>query len=93
MRGFGIPPLEAMACGCAVALSDIEVFREIYGEDAVYFDALNEADIKEKLQILLTDKKMRENFARLGLRRCKDFSWAKSAKTHNELLIDRKSVV
>lgn len=86
-EGFGIPPLEAMACGCAVVLSDIEVFREIYGEDAVYFDALNEASLKEKLQILLTDKKMRENFARLGLRRCKDFSWAKSAKAHNELFL------
>ena len=86
-EGFGIPPLEAMACGCAVVLSDIEVFREIYGEDAVYFDALNEASLKEKLQILLTDEKMRENFARSGLRRCKDFSWAKSAKAHNELFL------
>lgn len=86
-EGFGIPPLEAMACGCAVALSDIEVFREIYGEDAVYFDSLNEADLKEKLEILLTDEKMREDFARIGLRRCKDFSWAKSAKAHNELFL------
>ena len=86
-EGFGIPPLEAMACGCAVALSDIEVFREIYGEDAVYFDPLNEADLKEKLQILLTDDKMREDFIRFGLCRCKDFSWAKSAKAHNELFL------
>ena len=76
-----------MACGCAVALSDIEVFREIYGEDAVYFDPLSEVDLKEKLQSLLTDEKMREDFVRLGLRRCKDFSWAKSAKAHNELFL------
>lgn len=38
-EGFGIPPLEAVACGCRkIFLSDIPVFREVYGDSAIYFD-------------------------------------------------------
>ena len=37
-EGFGIPPLEAMMCGCPVVVSDIKVFHEVYGDSVEYCD-------------------------------------------------------
>jgi glycosyltransferase involved in cell wall biosynthesis len=52
-EGFGMPPLEAMACGCPVAVSDIPVHREICGETARYFDPFNAEDLSRQLDWLL----------------------------------------
>lgn len=41
-EGFGIPPLEAMMCGCPVVVSDIEVFHEVYGDSVEYCDFKDE---------------------------------------------------
>ena len=41
-EGFGIPPLEAMMCGCLVVVSDIEVFYEVYGDSVEYCDFKDE---------------------------------------------------
>ena len=49
-EGFGIPPLEAIECGCKnLILSDIEVLKEIYGNNAVYIDTKNYIKLPEKL--------------------------------------------
>lgn len=48
-EGFGIPPLEALACGTPVLVSDISVFKEIYGENATYFQSNNLEDLKMHL--------------------------------------------
>lgn len=48
-EGFGMPIIEAMASGCQVCCSDIEVFHEVAGENALYFDPENEQDIAEVL--------------------------------------------
>ncbi|WP_172197880.1 glycosyltransferase family 1 protein [Campylobacter sp. RM16188] len=92
-EGFGIPPLEAMACGCPVMLSDIEVFREIYSSNAVFFDTLNEVDLKEKMLNLLTDKDKQIKLAECGLEFCKNFTWAKSAKAHSDLFLSLKNSI
>jgi glycosyltransferase involved in cell wall biosynthesis len=56
-EGFGIPPLEAMFCGTRALVSDIPVFREIYGDFPVVFFRSGDAnDLKEKLMDLLYDK-------------------------------------
>jgi glycosyltransferase involved in cell wall biosynthesis len=53
-EGFGLPPLEALACGTPVLVSDIEVFREVYsGFPVTYFRAGDSADLKDKLLVLL----------------------------------------
>jgi glycosyltransferase involved in cell wall biosynthesis len=57
-EGFGYPPLEAMTVGTAALISDIPVFREIYGAFPVtFFKAGDSGDLKQKLLALLRDKK------------------------------------
>jgi glycosyltransferase involved in cell wall biosynthesis len=56
-EGFGLPPLEAMMCGTKVLLSDIPVFREIYGDfPVVFFKPGDAGDLQAKLMDLLYDK-------------------------------------
>jgi len=52
-EGFGLPPLEAMACGCPVAVSDIPAHREVCGETAMYFEPFSPEDLSSKLERLL----------------------------------------
>jgi glycosyltransferase involved in cell wall biosynthesis len=52
-EGFGLPPLEAIACGCPVAVSDIPAHREVFGQTAMYFDPFIPEDICTKLECLL----------------------------------------
>lgn len=79
-EGFGLPGLEAMACGCPVVCSDIPVLREIYGEAALYFDPLNPEEMAEKIWGVISDKKMRDALIEKGLEQVKKYSWQKMAR-------------
>ena len=48
-EGFGIPPLESLACGTPILVSDISVFQEIYGDNASYFHNNDIDDLKNML--------------------------------------------
>ena len=50
MEGFGLPALEAMSFGCPVVCSDIPVFHELLGDEAVYFDPQSPDDLAQKLK-------------------------------------------
>lgn len=80
MEGFGLPGLEAMAAGTPVVCSDIGVFREIYRDAALFFDPVNEEDIRLKLQMIVEDTKLREKLSRKGREHIKRFSWGEMAK-------------
>lgn len=54
MEGFGLPALEALSLGCPVLVSDIPVFHEILGKNAVYFDPKNISDLADKLGRILS---------------------------------------
>ena len=56
-EGFGIPPLEAMMCGCPAIVSDIEVFHEVYGDSVEYCDCYSVIKWKQVIENVLTDKK------------------------------------
>lgn len=83
MEGFGLPGLEAMASSCLVVCSDIPVFREIYGEGALYFDPKNPKDIAEKLKMVCSNvlkQQNKEEMIRKGQEQVKKYSWGKLAR-------------
>lgn len=85
-EGFGLPPLEAQACGCPVILSDIPVFREVYGDSAIYVDPYSPEDIAEKIQMLLDDERLRDILIQNGFENAKKYTWENSAKSFFKVL-------
>jgi glycosyltransferase involved in cell wall biosynthesis len=81
-EGFGIPPLEAMACGCPVVASHAASLPEICGDAAHYVDPYSAESIAEGIHKVLTDGSWRENLILRGRERTKRFSWNKSAKEY-----------
>jgi glycosyltransferase involved in cell wall biosynthesis len=87
-EGFGLPPLEAMGCGCPVIVSDISAHREVCGEAAIYFDPFNPADISSKLESLLQlDLAARRSLIERGLQRAACYSWENSASETWRVLV------
>jgi glycosyltransferase involved in cell wall biosynthesis len=79
-EGFGLPPLEALACGCPVAVSDIPALREVCGEAAVYFDPFSPKEISCRLEWLLQlDGGQRASLAERGMQRATNYSWETAA--------------
>jgi glycosyltransferase involved in cell wall biosynthesis len=73
-EGFGIPLLEAMACGCPIAASNTSSIPEVCGSAAVYFDPHNIDDMAKTISNLLTSESLQSKCRRLGLERVKSFS-------------------
>lgn len=79
-EGFGFPPLEAMASGCAVAASSSSCIPEVCGDGALYFDALSELDIAEKIVQLAEDSQLREDLINRGRSHARSFTWEATAR-------------
>lgn len=78
-EGFGLPIIEAMACGCPVIASDIPVFREVAGLGAVFAPALDPTALGQVLANLATSASLREELALAGLARARQLSWDRAA--------------
>ncbi len=81
-EGFGLPPLEALACGTPVVSSNSSSMPEVCGDAALYFDPCNIEEMQEKIELLLYDKSLQKTLIDKGLQRVKQFTWEKSAKEH-----------
>lgn len=81
-EGFGLPPLEAMACGCPVLTSKVASIPEVCGNAVYYVDPSDEEGITDGISQLLTDDDLRGRLASDGLARAQKFSWEKSAREH-----------
>jgi len=78
-EGFGLPPLEAMACGCPAAVSRAASLPEVCGDAALYFDPHNESDIAEKIERIVSDVELRSELVARGKERAHSFRWQDTA--------------
>jgi glycosyltransferase involved in cell wall biosynthesis len=79
-EGFGLPLLEAMACGIPVASSSAESLREVGGEAARYFEATDIQSIADAIRSLWNDADLREDMRTRGLLQAAKFSWDRAAR-------------
>lgn len=79
-EGFGMPPLEAMACGVPVLTAVAASLPEVVGEDAVLVDPYKPDEIAGGLERLYMDEKLRKRLSEAGKRRVLDYSWERSAE-------------
>ncbi len=78
-EGFGLPIIEAMACGVPVVCSDLEPMREVAGGAALLVDPLDEKSIAGGIKRVLSDGDLRRGLIQRGLKRAREFSWEKTA--------------
>jgi glycosyltransferase involved in cell wall biosynthesis len=79
-EGFGYPPLEAMACGTPVVVSNSSALPEIVGDAALQVNPLNAAELAAAIRLLLTDSGLREQLAFRGKQRAAFFTWERTAR-------------
>jgi len=89
-EGFGLPGIEAMAAGCPVVCSNIPVFKEVYGDAAVYFDPKKPKEIAEKIELIIKNapssakasagREFRIQLIKKGFEQVKKYSWKKLAE-------------
>ncbi len=85
-EGFGMPVLEAMACGVPVACSNTSSLPEVAGDAAMLFDPYSVDNMAERLHQLLTDRDLHRAYREMGLMRAKKFSWELCAQKTLDVL-------
>ena len=78
-EGFGLPILEAMACGLAVACSNTTAMPEVADSAGLLFDPANTEEMARAMSDILLDSELRARMERLGQQHAASFSWQKSA--------------
>jgi len=79
-EGFGLPPLEAMACGCPVITSNISSLPEVVGNAAILVNPYKIDEITSALRKILTNEGLQQEFKKKGLAQAQKFSWRKTSE-------------
>lgn len=87
-EGFGLPPLEAMACGCPTIVARAGALPEVCGTAALYFDPASAQELAALLGRVVSDQELRGNLADRGRSHAKQFSWDRCATDTLRLLTE-----
>ena len=87
-EGFGLPPLEAMVCGCPVVAAHAGAVPEVCGPAALWFDPEQPATLAEALTRLIEEDGLRDGMRGAGLARARDFTWDRAARALLTLIED-----
>jgi glycosyltransferase involved in cell wall biosynthesis len=79
-EGFGLPPLEAMACGAPVVASHIGSISEVLGQAALLVDPVDVRALTDSIRSLYNNRAKRQELAKKGIERSAQFSWQKTAR-------------
>lgn len=85
-EGFGLPVLEAMACGTPVITSNLASLPEVAGEAAILINPYNAAEIADAMNLIAQDGELRSQLRQAGFARVKQFSWQKTGQATVEVL-------
>jgi glycosyltransferase involved in cell wall biosynthesis len=91
-EGFGIPPLEAMACGCPVIAARAAALPEVCGDAALYCDPYDASDLARSIRELVGQPVLQSELRRRGSLRAREFTWERASQALVEVL-DRASAV
>ncbi len=84
-EGFGLPPLEAMACGAPVITAKIPALQEVLDDAAILVDPLDQESLAEAIVGLLTRDRQRDELKVRGVKRAAEFSWDQTARLTHEV--------
>lgn len=79
-EGFGLTPLEAMACGCPVVTSRVSSLPEVVGDAALLVNPTDAGELAGAMDRVRSDRELRKSLIRKGLERAKGFSWRAGAE-------------
>ena len=79
-EGFGLPPLEAMACGTPVIVSKVSSLPEVVGDAGLLVEPEDVEGLTVAMWRVLTDEKVRREMRAKGLKRAATFSWERAAR-------------
>jgi glycosyltransferase involved in cell wall biosynthesis len=85
-EGFGLPAVEAMACGCPVACSDATSLPEVTGGAALLFDCRSDRAVAAAMRRLLAEPALREDLRARGLERASSLTWTETARRTLEIV-------
>ncbi|MGY9107384.1 MAG: glycosyltransferase family 4 protein, partial [Alphaproteobacteria bacterium] len=84
-EGFGFPPLEAMARGCPVIVSNTASLPEVCGKAAIYADPYDINSISKAILRVLQDKDLQSRLIKAGYKRVRKFTWVRTARQHQQV--------
>ena len=79
-EGFGMTPLESMACGVPVVSCDNPAYREVAGDAAIYFEGATVKELEERLLEISRSEALRKSLVESGFRRAERMTWRKTAE-------------